>query len=163
FVAAVPTEVFERHMAFVAHTYSILPVEEAVDRLQHGRLPRRALAITFDDGYRDTLTHAAPILAHHGVPATVFLATGFIGTGEGPWFARLAHALKCTRATSVSTPWGAHVLLTSTEARLALLEAALHHFKMLNDDERRRQLDAIMAALQPTEPPPFKDLMLTWD
>ena len=60
-------------------------------------LPRNALAITFDDGYRDNLTHAAPILARHGLPATIFLATGFIGTAEVPWFDRLAQRFKKTR------------------------------------------------------------------
>ncbi len=83
FFPSLPTEVFERHMAFVSAAYVVLPLEELVERMARGRVPRNALAITFDDGYRDNLTHAAPVLARHGLPATVFLATGVIGTGRG--------------------------------------------------------------------------------
>src|SRR5574341_604156 len=79
FFAAVPTAVFEREIAYIARTYQVLTVEELADRTRRGDLPRNALAITFDDGYRDNFTHAAPILARYGLPATVFLATGFIG------------------------------------------------------------------------------------
>ena len=47
--------------------------------LRQGRAPRNALALTFDDGYRDNLTHVAPILKRLGLPATIFLVTGYIG------------------------------------------------------------------------------------
>ena len=106
FFSALPTAVFERQMRHVARHYRVLPLEDLVERLQRGGLPRNALAITFDDGYRDNLTHAAPILARLGLPATIFLATGFIGTAEVPWFDRLAQGLKKSPLDAVRTPWG---------------------------------------------------------
>ena len=45
------------------------------------RLPPAAAAITFDDGYRDNLEIAAPILKRRGLPATLFVASGFIDGG----------------------------------------------------------------------------------
>ena len=51
-------------------------------RLQQGRLPPRALAITFDDGYADNRTVAAPLLERHGLPCTFFVATGFLDGGR---------------------------------------------------------------------------------
>jgi peptidoglycan/xylan/chitin deacetylase (PgdA/CDA1 family) len=63
---------------------------EFVDRLQEGRLPRDAVAITFDDGYCDNLTRAKPLLEKHGVPATFFLATAAIGSGTAFWWDELA-------------------------------------------------------------------------
>ena len=47
-----------------------------------GRAPARALAITFDDGYADNATVAAPILLRLGLPATFFVATGFLDGGR---------------------------------------------------------------------------------
>ena len=59
-------------------------------RLQSGDLPHDAVALTFDDGYLDNLRQAKPILEAAGVPATVFLTTGRIGTGEEFWWDELA-------------------------------------------------------------------------
>lgn len=59
----------------------VLPLAEAVSRLrgEGPSLPAGALCLTFDDGYRDNLEFAAPILERMGFPATVFLITGRMG------------------------------------------------------------------------------------
>lgn len=75
-------DVFDRHMGFLARHFSVLPLVEAGRRLQAGTLPRRACCITFDDGYADNLTVALPILERHGLPATVFVATGYLDGGR---------------------------------------------------------------------------------
>ena len=88
FLPSMPTAVFAARMAHIARHYRVLAVEDLVERVRQGTAPRNALALTFDDGYRDNLSHAAPILAQHGLPATIFLATGYIGTPDVPWFDR---------------------------------------------------------------------------
>lgn len=51
--------------------------------------PNEGVAITFDDGHRDNLTRAAPILERYSAPATLFLATGFTDSGRPyPWAAQ---------------------------------------------------------------------------
>lgn len=60
--------------------------------LRDGELPpRRAVAITIDDGYRDNLEVAEPVLRRHGFPATVFLVSGKLG-GVNDWTAEGALA-----------------------------------------------------------------------
>ncbi|MEO8871023.1 MAG: polysaccharide deacetylase family protein [Granulicella sp.] len=68
----------------------ILPIAEFVTRAHAGRLPNNAVSLTFDDGYVDNLTHAAPILAQADVPATLFLATGPCEHAERYWWDSLA-------------------------------------------------------------------------
>ncbi len=163
FFSALPTAVFERQMRHVARAYRVLPLEDLVERLQRGGLPRNALAITFDDGYRDNLTHAAPILARLGLPATIFLATGFIGTAEVPWFDRLAQGLKRSAAAAVRTPWGGELDLDGVPARLRAMTRTLEHLKRIPDEERHRALEALLVALDVTDQRSFKNLMLSWD
>jgi peptidoglycan/xylan/chitin deacetylase (PgdA/CDA1 family) len=163
FFSALPTAVFERQMRHVARNYRVLPLEDLVERLQRGGLPRNTLAITFDDGYRDNLTHAAPILSRLGLPATIFLATGFIGTAEVPWFDRLAHGLKKSTMDVVRTPWGDELALSGLPARMRAMERTLEHFKRVPDEERHRGLDELLTALGVTDQRIFKNLMLSWD
>jgi peptidoglycan/xylan/chitin deacetylase (PgdA/CDA1 family) len=162
FLPAVPASVFERHMAYVASAYRVMPLTEMVERAQRGSLPRNRLAITFDDGYRDNLTHAAPILHRYGLPATIFLATGLIGTGVTSWFDRLSVALKLTKVETVQAPWGETLILRDRVARLAALDRALGHLKVFGDDELQRALDRLLEALDVPHAMTPKNLMLDW-
>ncbi len=67
--------VFERQVRWLARHRTLVSLTEVVAHLGGASLPRGAVALTFDDGYRDTLTHALPILKKYGVPATLFLTT----------------------------------------------------------------------------------------
>lgn len=54
-----------------------------------GRLPDRFCVVTFDDGYANNLHHAKPLLVRHGVPATVFISTGYTGSTREFWWEEL--------------------------------------------------------------------------
>ncbi len=73
---------FDRICGWLARWFRVLPLEESVHALRAGRLPARAAAITFDDGYADNHDQAWPILRRHGLPATFFIATGFLDGGR---------------------------------------------------------------------------------
>jgi peptidoglycan/xylan/chitin deacetylase (PgdA/CDA1 family) len=162
FLPATPTADFERQMAYVASSYRVMPLDEMVERAQADDLPRNSLAITFDDGYRDNLTHAAPILHRYRLPSTIFLATGFIGTGAIPWFDRLAIALKLARAEAVEAPWGETMALHDRAARLTAFERVQRHLKTLGDDELQRALDVLLERLDVPNGATLKNLMLDW-
>ena len=73
---------FEQRMRWVQRYFNVLPLAEAVARLQSRTLPARSLAITFDDGYADNEQIAAPILTKLGLPATFFIASGYLDGGR---------------------------------------------------------------------------------
>ena len=66
---------FERYCQFFSSCFDTISLNEFVTRLEKGRSIAGALAITFDDGYRDNFVHAAPVLKALDLPAT-FLAFG---------------------------------------------------------------------------------------
>src|SRR5262245_15768822 len=84
---------FEQRMQWVRSWFTVLPLAEAAQRRAAGTLPARALSITFDDGYADNCTIAAPILNRLGLNATFFIATGFIG-GGCMWNDRVIEAVR---------------------------------------------------------------------
>jgi peptidoglycan/xylan/chitin deacetylase (PgdA/CDA1 family)/glycosyltransferase involved in cell wall biosynthesis len=64
--------------------YRVRPVEWCVHRWRCGKMtPPRTVAITFDDGYRDNLTEAWPVLHHSHYPATLFVVTDYVGGTNG--------------------------------------------------------------------------------
>lgn len=72
---------FDELCGWLAGWFNVMPLGDAVDALQRGRLPPRALAITFDDGYADNAGVALPLLQRHGLPATFFVSAGFLDGG----------------------------------------------------------------------------------
>lgn len=73
---------FEEQMRIVSTHFNVLPLDEAVTRLQGGTLPARAACITFDDGYADNAEIALPILKRCGLCAAFFIATDYLDGGR---------------------------------------------------------------------------------
>ena len=85
---------FERQMAYLARHYRVLPLGEAVATLSSGRsLPAKAVAITFDDGYRDNYDYALPVLQSFGLPATFFAVSAAVSGRQPFWVGQLQLAL----------------------------------------------------------------------
>jgi len=127
---------FERQMAFLAAERRVVALSELADLIAAGRTPPPGtVCITLDDGYRDNLTVAAPILEKHRLPATLFLATGFVERGEAQWSDRL------------------HWLSLPAQERRRL------HAQLLeaSHDDRMRLLGGFQAAQEPPR------LVLDWD
>lgn len=76
----VSPEHFREHLAVLQGRCRVVSLAEVAAAVRGERpLPHRAVALTFDDGYADALMAAAPALESFGMPATVFVRTGFVG------------------------------------------------------------------------------------
>ncbi|NCC52728.1 MAG: hypothetical protein EOM20_16130 [Spartobacteria bacterium] len=82
----VTQESFRRQMDILRNHYHPLSLEDYVTaRETRSPLPRNSVIITFDDGWEDNYRYALPVLRTAGLPATIFLTTGCIGTQHIFW------------------------------------------------------------------------------
>ncbi len=92
-----PPARFAEQLEVIKHHATVLRLDELVRGLQNGqktkRLPRRSIVLTFDDGYANNLTHAKPLLEKYGVPATIFIASGYLGGQREFWSDELERLL----------------------------------------------------------------------
>lgn len=152
-------ERFERLLAMLKRAFNIVTLGQAIALQEAGRLPHRALAITFDDGYADNAEVALPILQRQGLAATFFVATGFLDGG------RMFNdtVIECLRATRVAdidlSEWGLGSRDLGTEAqRRQAIDALLPKVKYMPLVEREQFLRRLLAlAAEPLLP---ADLMM---
>lgn len=89
----VTPEHFDQHLEVVRSEADPVSLRDYLSLREGGKLPRRPVVLTFDDGYLDNLVNATPLLHRHGVPATVFVTSGQIGRSSPFWWDDLARLL----------------------------------------------------------------------
>jgi peptidoglycan/xylan/chitin deacetylase (PgdA/CDA1 family) len=152
-------------MGWIQKWFNVLPLESAVRLLQSSRLPPRAAAITFDDGYADNAAQALPVLHHYGFSATFFVATGFMDGGR-MWNDSIIEAVRRTRQEALdlrACGLSMHqelVPLRSLQQRRDAIEKLLIRIKYLAPLQRNQAISQVVAAAGVDLP---NDLMLRTD
>lgn len=164
FSPAISTALFEREMRFVTKHYPVVSLTGALDHLERGSRGT-VVAITFDDGYRDNYLNAFPILQRYKIPATIFLTTGGLDSGEPLWFERLAQALKKTNRESIDleTDLPRRFWIRTQAERLDSNAKIYDVLRGLPDSERQYMLGQILRYLGTPSDAESGDRMLTWD
>jgi peptidoglycan/xylan/chitin deacetylase (PgdA/CDA1 family) len=150
---------FDMQLQMLKRWFEILPLPDAVDALREGRLPARALAITFDDGYADNCTVALPILQRHALPATFFIATAFLDGGR-MWNDTVIESVKSCPVPTIDLcglSLGTFGLGTPAE-RASAIARILDAMKYMPLREREEKVEALAALCGGVLP---NDLMLT--
>ncbi len=80
---------FEEHLQVIRDLGTPVPLSELAGCVRNGKLPDRAVCVTFDDGYQDNLYAARPLLERYDIPATVFMTTGRVGRDREFWWDEL--------------------------------------------------------------------------
>jgi peptidoglycan/xylan/chitin deacetylase (PgdA/CDA1 family) len=93
----VTPENFRTQLAALKRHRTVMAMDDLVDALASARVPPRATALTFDDGYADNFVVAKPILEELRVPATMFLTSGIVGCEQPFWWDELAHLVLLNR------------------------------------------------------------------
>jgi peptidoglycan/xylan/chitin deacetylase (PgdA/CDA1 family) len=128
---------------------NVVPLNWALQTLNDGELlPPRAVAITFDDGYRDNLTLAGPLLQKLGLPATCFLVPGILSREVSPWWEKLPWALLSTRKEYIT--WRQRRLfLRGAEHRYAAFREIAVELKRQDTTLREHTVSEIVDILDP--------------
>ena len=85
---------FLEQLEVLRSDYNVIPLAELQRRLDDGAaVPRKAVVVTFDDGYADNLLAAKPLLDHCDVPATCFVTSGKLDQAAEFWWDELEHLL----------------------------------------------------------------------
>lgn len=156
-VISATTEAFYQQMKFVKKNFEVLSFADLYECERAGRAyPKRALIVTFDDGYRDNYTNAYPILKSLNLPATIFLVTGHIGKAKLFWWDAVAYCIKQTPLAAKEFPQLAPRLLplVEPEDKAAAIQFILGWIKHVPDEVSRRfvaQLPEMLRVEMPEE------------
>jgi peptidoglycan/xylan/chitin deacetylase (PgdA/CDA1 family) len=150
---------FSWQMQLLAKYFNVMTLSAALKAQTEGRLPSRAVAITFDDGYADNLYNALPILQANKLTATFFIASGFLDGGR-MWNDSIVEAIRATKADSLDlTELGFGVYdIGSEQKREQIARKLVGDAKYKTPEQRKTYIDLVLAATG-SEPP--NNLMLT--
>jgi len=150
---------FDAILGFLRRWFTVLPLTEAIRRLGDDTLPPAAASITLDDGYADNLTHLLPLLEKHELPATIFVADGYLD-GGCMWNDVIIESVRGCRANRLDlSPHGLPVIdLDGVAARRRAIDVLLPLVKYRPLSERTPLAAAIARSAGVTPP---TDLMLT--
>ena len=160
-------DTFKRHAAFLNRHFRVISLAELVGRIQEKKPLGGFCAITFDDGWKDNFSHALPVLKQYNLPATIFLATGYVGTHRLFWpeeamFYLSRPDLSATIAgAGINLPDGLVKAWDSTDEKGDVFyDRVINELKNWNPESR----DQLFSQLrQHLGPPPFGRLLMDWD
>ena len=161
--------------------FTFISPSEALDVIDGTVTPKEPLLLlTFDDGYRDNLTQAYPVLASHGLKAIFFIVTSYLESPQIPWWDRLASLVRAialtNRSTIISLP-NSKSLDISRHDLQGSIKQVLEHYKAISstdqpvfeaklqslvipDDPRDKALDySGLGGIRASD----MDLMMTWE
>lgn len=150
---------FKFHCEIFKKYYHVLELDDAIHRLNHHQLPKRALCITFDDGYYDNVKVALPLLKQYKFKASFFIATGYLD-GKGMWNDAIIEWIKHTTHPVIDlSPWElGHYPLNSQTQKNKAIEAII---KKLKYRQGARRHSIVQDILKKVKHPWPDQLMMT--
>ena len=147
--------------------YRVVSLETLFLNLRDQDPMESVCTIGFDDGYRDNIDHALPLLKKYGCPASFYVVTDCIDNKWPTWTYQVDYLLRNTRANSVrvesvNLPNGLRE--AGLESELAKLDYARRfkpHLKMLVNTDRLSVLEELRQRLDDVDIP--RNMMMSWN
>ena len=117
---SVTPEQFDEQMYLISKDYCPVSIDDILSVIDGQKaLPKRAVLVTVDDGYRDFKEYIFPIAARYGIQPLLFVPTAYPGSGVF-WWDKLYWAVQNWDANMLETPYGKFDLSTSSKREIAL-------------------------------------------
>lgn len=130
-------------------------------------LPRNPVLITFDDGYRNNLLRAAPILLKHGIPAVFFLTAAHLGQNRLLWPTEVYRAILYWPGSEIPLPDGSSINVAQNELqkRVALAGWARGYCKSLSEEFKNQYIERLREPAFPMLSPEEAEMFgfLSWE
>jgi peptidoglycan/xylan/chitin deacetylase (PgdA/CDA1 family) len=149
FNLCVSPENFNQQLKVLGKQYRVLPLDDILPVLREGKLPAKAVAITFDDGYADNRETAAVSLGRYGMPATVFITSGYLDGRREYWWDELVRFIYESRSDPAGWRLEDASIPSAEKAGIAREELVKHFQEFLRDqapDRREEILDRMANA-----------------
>lgn len=127
------TEEFDWQIGYLKQNFELITPAD-LERVR-SRPRSQYVMVTFDDGYRDNYEAAYPVLKSHGVPATFFLATGFLDRPHISWWDEVAWMIRTTTRDFLDGPeWLSDPLLVDHLNPQRTIRCLLKIYKTLSNE-----------------------------
>jgi len=162
--SATPAQ-FAEQLRYLAQHCTVVSLDQVIAAARDAaELPDRAVLITFDDGYRDNVDVALPLLEQHRASATVFLATDFVGSGKAFFWDVVADLFFRAPVTKATLPLLGERQWTRGAGSSAVAETLVEKLKHLTDGKRAEVVASLGETLRVhATSPELANLCLGWD
>lgn len=132
---------FVKQMEYVNKNANVLSMDEVVYKYSNNEpLPKNAVSITFDDGFENNSTEAAPILDDLNLPATFYITSGIVNTNMMFWVDQLEDIINLTKLKKITLNLDKKVTfsLSSFKEKIKALVQIKNYCKISNKNEKDR-------------------------
>ena len=137
---------FLEQLRYLKANFDVLPLSQAVNKLQAGNIQNPTVSVTFDDGFLNNYEVAYPITSKLQIPITIFVSTQFVDTNRTLWYCRLNMALSKTRKKHVI--WrGVRYSIENVSQKSKLSSLLQRELKKMTHVALLDETDKIIAAL----------------
>jgi peptidoglycan/xylan/chitin deacetylase (PgdA/CDA1 family) len=160
-------KLFEQIVVYLNNRYEIVPLEKTLTGQHKLKGEKELCAITFDDGYKDFIDYAFPILQKHKSPSSMYIVTDCADNNTPPWTYIINHLFINTSHISLDLkskalpPSLKKINWRNSRERIAYAKKLSAFLKQLNNKERELIFEQIVKDFNDVEKP--EGMMLSWD
>lgn len=145
----IEANLFARCMKQITQEGHAMTMDEVLAHCESGEsFPKRAFTVTFDDGFENNISVAAPILADFKIPSMIYVTSNFIEENGMSWIDRIEYAVEAAPSQMLEVGWTKEIFpLTNTESRIRFLKAVRHYVKNDSTCDANSFADTLCAGL----------------
>ena len=141
------SEEFERQIKFLKDNCVILSIDEVVSLKNKGQpYPARSVVISFDDGFKNNSTVAAPILNAYDVPAVFYITSGIVNTDLMFWVDKVEDCINLTEERNITLELNSiqSFPLSSSSEKIQAVTEIKKHCKSVEDTKKEQILSELV-------------------